>query len=508
MFSVGRTRKRFSIFNGQNTMRFIIRALNGLLLVAVTLGLIGFGVFELQTRLNKPERKFQPPTREQVHSVEVQNLAPQDIRPVITTYGEIQSRRSLVLRAPASGEVVEMADELRDGQSVLSGQQLLIVDPGSQQSRYSDARAALAEAEAELSEARNTLVLGEQELAAAQRQVNLQSKELQRQRTLKKNGLATESNVSSAELALTNAEQTLLNRNQSLVTASKRVERADLKIERARIDLADAERDLGDTRLTAPFAGILDAVNLELGQRVNQNEVIGNLIDPAALEAVFRVPNYQFAALLDSEGQLLRQPVKVVLKLGELELTTNGTIDRIAAVIGKGQSGRLVYATLQIDQNSILRPDDFVRVEIEEPALSQVATIPATAATADGRVLIVNSDQRLEERQLNVLRRLDDELVVSSNRLDLQVVTQRQPQLGSGVKVKILNPVASASAPANQETVPELVALEDDRRAVLIEFIAANQGMPKDRKERILAALNKPKVPLRMVERIESRMGG
>ena len=48
----------------------------------------------------------------------------------------------------------------------------------------------------------------------------------------------------------------------------------------------------------------------------------------------------------------------------------------------------------------------------------------------------------------------------------------------------------------------------DERRAKLVAFIEGNDRMPAEAKQRILGQLAKPKVPARMVERIESRMGG
>jgi hypothetical protein len=55
------------------------------------------------------------------------------------------------------------------------------------------------------------------------------------------------------------------------------------------------------------------------------------------------------------------------------------------------------------------------------------------------------------------------------------------------------------------------VALQEalaERKAKLVAFVTANKRMPAAAKQRILGQLEKPKVPARMVERIESRMGG
>jgi len=63
---------------------------------------------------------------------------------------------------------------------------------------------------------------------------------------------------------------------------------------------------------------------------------------------------------------------------------------------------------------------------------------------------------------------------------------------------------AEAVAPA----APEMIELSEERRAKLVAAVAANKMMPKDVQERLLTQLQAAEVPLKMVERIESRMGG
>ena len=55
---------------------------------------------------------------------------------------------------------------------------------------------------------------------------------------------------------------------------------------------------------------------------------------------------------------------------------------------------------------------------------------------------------------------------------------------------------------------PEMIELSEERRAKLVAAVAANKMMPKDVQERLLTQLQAAEVPLKMVERIESRMGG
>ena len=117
---------------------------------------------------------------------------------------------------------------------------------------------------------------------------------------------------------------------------------------------------------------------------------------------------------------------------------------------------------------------------------------------------MIGEGDRLEEVKVNLLRRQgDDVLVRSRDIVGRDVVAQRTPVLGSGIKVKPLN----QAQPLTVEE-PEMVELSQERRAKLVAAVEANTFIPKAAKERILGQLQKDKVPADVVQRLESRMGG
>jgi hypothetical protein len=95
-----------------------------------------------------------------------------------------------------------------------------------------------------------------------------------------------------------------------------------------------------------------------------------------------------------------------------------------------------------------------------------------------------------------------------------EVVAERSPLLGAGIKVRPIRREslppgdAAAAAAAMAPAEPEMVELTPERRARLIAYVEKNGGMPADVKRRLLAQLNAERVPAQMVDRIESRIGG
>ncbi|WP_247716902.1 efflux RND transporter periplasmic adaptor subunit [Gymnodinialimonas ceratoperidinii] len=526
-------------------MRFLGRALIGLFLTACTVGLfalagsITYGA--LQARWADEGRV--PPTRERVFAAEVAPLTFGDETPVLTAFGEIRSRRTLELRAPAEGTVVELAEGFEDGGAVTSGQLLARIDPAEAQSARDTAAADLQDAENELAEATRALELAEEEVTAARNQAEIRSRALERARDLLERGVGSTAAVETAELAEATAAQAILSQRRALAVAEARVDNAGTALSRRQIALAEAERRLAETELRAAFSGVLTDVDAAAGRLVSRNERLASLIDADALEVAFRISTAQYIRLLDADGNLPERPVRVILDVFGLDMTADATLTRESGAVEEGQSGRLLFA--RIDNARGLRVGDFVRVEVDEPTLSDVARLPAAALGSDGEILLLGEDNVLEAVEVALLSRQGDEVLVrptasapragdgegagagdaagrrGAGRSDgdapgnarpagqtatrfegRDVVLVRTPVLGEGIRVNPIRPGAE-DAPEVSDT----IALDPERRARLITYVETDGLIPDDARTRMLQQLNEEEVPLRIVNRLEARMG-
>ena len=488
-------------YNGQN-MRFLRQSMIGLFLAAVTLGLLVWAAQliggAVQTRM--ADAPAAPPARERVFSVNVVTAQSGPEAPVLRAFGEIASRRTLELRAAGSGRVVLLAQGFEDGGTVTAGDVLARIDPADAQSAVARGESDLADAQAEERDAARGLELAGDEVAAAQDQATLRDRAAQRQADLAQRGVGTAAASETAELAASAARQAVLARRQALAQAEARVDQAKTRTSRARIALDEQERRLAETVLRAPFDGTLSAPNVVEGRLVNANERLADLIDPDDLEVSFRLSTAQFARLLDAQGKILNADVTVTLDVAGIDLSAQGRVTRTSAAAGEGQTGRLVFAAL--DAPVGFKPGDFVTVAIREPVLENVMRLPASAVDAAGGVLLLGTDDRLEAAIVDVLRRDGDDVLVRGDIAGREVIEARSPLLGAGIAVKPLR--KGAQPPAG----PQMLELSEDRRARLVAFVEGNKRMPKAAKARVLAQLSEPQVPAKMVERIESRMGG
>lgn len=483
-------------------MRFFRRSLIGLFMLALTaaiLALAGNMVYSaLETRW--AEESTERPARERVFTVSVQTLQPESIVPELTSFGEIRSRRTLDLRAPLGGTVVDLSANFEEGGTVAAGQFLARIDPADASAAVEVAETDLLEAEADIADAERAISLALDELASSREQAALRDRALARQTDLLDRNVGTSAAVEDAELSAASARQTVLSRRQSLQTNEARLAQAKTLKTRREIALRDAMRQLDDTEIFAAFDGRLSDVAATAGGLVANNERLAQLVDPSALEVAFRVSTAQYTRLIDENGALIQAPVDIRLDVLGADLVVQGQLTRESAAVAEGTTGRLLFA--ELDATSGLRPGDFVTVVAKEPELRGVVRLPATALAADETILLVGEDNRLEELQVRLLRRQgDDVLVRVGAAAGREVVAERSQVLGAGIKVRPLR--ADGAAPE----APAMVELDDERRARIISFVEANTRIPDEVKQRMLGQLQEAKVPAAMVERIESRMG-
>jgi multidrug efflux pump subunit AcrA (membrane-fusion protein) len=480
-------------------MRFLRQAFLGLFILSLTAGLLGYSGQVLRDAITARMARegIAPERRERVYAVRTMVAEAATVTPRLTAFGRIESRRTLDIRAQAGGEIVELAAGFVEGGSVEAGQFLARIDPAEAEDARERAAIDLSDARAEAREADRALELARDELAAREAQAALQGRILARQRDLESRGVGTLTAIESAESGVMQARQAVLASRQALAVAEARVDRAATAVARAELALAEAGRRLAETRITARYSGRLSGVSAVEGGIVAAGEQIARLVDGRALEVAFRVSTAHYARMLDETGALLPLPVTATLDSGGTAIRATGRIAREAAALAEGESGRMIFAAL--GGAPAMKPGDFVRVSIRERPLDGVVRLPAEALGSDGAVLALDEGDRLELLAVTLLRRQGNEVLLAAPGLaGREIVTERSPALGPGLKVRRIGTAQD----------DDTVSLSTERRARLRAQVEADTALPEAERRRLLADLARPRVPARTVARIESRAGG
>jgi len=324
------------------------------------------------------------------------------VEPDLELFGEVVAGRLSELRPLVNGLIIEVGPGFEEGGIVKKGELLLQIDPF-------DYRTDLAEQQAQLKEARAKL--------AKLRRDYERAKELFEEKNI------SEQFLDDAELAVIEQE--------SMVTQRE-------------IGVQRAQKDLRDTRLIAPFAGVLKDVNADLGKQFSGfgDNKVADLIDTSRVDVRFSLSNAQYGRLLEGSEPVEGRPVQVSWKVGEKVLHYDAVISRVGAQIASTTGGIDIYAVIETGgEQTKLRPGAFVEVKLADKRYNDVISLPDSALYGEDRIYIVENE-RLAERQIRIHGYSGSNLIVSSAGEpalldgDLIVVTQLR-EGGPGAKISV-----------------------------------------------------------------------
>ena len=317
-----------------------------------------------------------------VPTIRVIESSPSQVRLIVNTQGTIQPRTETILVPEVSGNIVWISDNLVAGGFFQEGDVLLQIDDRDYIDTVNRASANVNRAEAEN---------------------EFSTFELERLETLVERQL-----VSLSEL-------------ERGVRAS-RISEASL--EDAILSLERAERDLERTKITAPFRGLVKSKQIDLGQFITRGAPIANIYSDDYVEVSLPIADQQLAYLnlpLTQRGELLESEapnVKIFSNYAGKDYEWLGKLVRTEAEIDL--RSRMVRSIARIYNNSsksnqYLAPPIglFVQAEIEGLLVDNITTIPRSALRGENIILIVDEENNLHQRSINILRIYGDEVFIS-----------------------------------------------------------------------------------------------
>jgi RND family efflux transporter MFP subunit len=397
-----------------NTNRVRIAAM--VLLPVVVLALSAFGAAVLiNSRADVPHQ--QPEAA--VPTVRVIEAVAQDVRITVRTQGTVQPRRQVTLVPQVSGRIVEVSPSFAVGGFFEADEMLVRIDPR-------DYDIAIVRAEAQLAEAQSRL---RQEEAAAE-QARREWAELGR-----------------GELT-------------GLAAREPQVLEARARLAAAEADLSGARLNRERTELRAPFAGRVREKIVDLGQYIAPGVTLATLysVDYAEVRLPLSDEDVRFLDLplsFRGEEELLQHEPVVTLKarfagrehewIGQI-VRTEGTIDA---------GSRMLYAVAQVENpygreataadRPPLKVGMFVQAEIEGRATGQSVILPRETIRGAGEVLVVDQDNRLRIRPVELLRSDRERAIVASGvQPGERVCVSLVETVVEGMKV---NPITDGPAP-------------------------------------------------------------
>jgi RND family efflux transporter MFP subunit len=322
--------------------------------------------------------------------------------------GTVRPLREIGLVPQVGGKVIYVSPNLVNGGEFRKGETLLRIEPV-------DYKLAVTLAEAKISDAQSKLQLAEEESEAAQEEW----------RTL-------------------HPEAAKGNRNPPpLVAKEPQLAAARAALEAARADLKAATLNLERTRLTAPFHGRVSQESVDLGQYVTPGQALASIYSTEAAE--ISVPLDQEDLLWVhvpgfTPGNDPGSSAIVRARIAGRDLPRSGKVVRTEGKLD--ERTRMIKVVVRVEKPYEKRPPLaaglFVTVDIEGRTLPNAALIPRAALHADSVVWVVDQEDRLVFRKVDIGRIQGEKVLITSGLKDGErVVTSPHKAVTNGMKVRI-----------------------------------------------------------------------
>ena len=356
-----------------------------------------------------------PQQREEVvNRVQVVDVALADARPVYVAFGTVEATRRAELRFSVGGEVESVEPGFRNGAVAREGELL---------ARLDDELLLLARDEASEQLDAETV-----NIESLETQLELRQRQFDRASRMREAAVISEARFDDSRLALSQASNAL---NQ----ASSRQRQLELRLRRA-------ERDLREARLTAPFTGVVSAVDIGVGKVVGSTTVVGYMTDTGNLEVSFVVPSEIYARSIE----LIGEDVDIVWKAGGRDVVSvSGEVVSAEGLVNSAEGGGRLYASIPGPEEgdssgTVIPPGAFVEVRVASIPLAGVAVLPDVALFNNDTVYVVEAG-RSSSRRVEVLARSEGKIFVTGELADGdRVIATRIPGLGEGLLVEAFAP--------------------------------------------------------------------
>jgi multidrug efflux pump subunit AcrA (membrane-fusion protein) len=317
--------------------------------------------------------------------VSVKTARPENLAPVLLTFGRLESRQVANLNTSISAPVKEI--HRHEGEWVEAGELLIELDATELQLAYEIALANYQRNQAQLKSVRTEQQLAEN-LVAEYRQLNeITQARLQRVRDLHERGMIADSELDATRQQA--SEQAILVEEHLARVADfpNRVAQQQANVDESAAYLERARIDLAQTRVVAPFAGRVISTEVTQGDRVTAGTSLVRIADYSGLEIRTSIAAGTAALLRDSisRGQ-------VVTATSELDgRRLSFPLVRLAADVKPGQSG--IDAFFASDASDALDIGRTLQLAVTLPEVSQVIPMPVHALYPDQTLYRVVEDR-------------------------------------------------------------------------------------------------------------------
>ena len=383
-------------------MKKFLKVLAPVLVLAVSIGVVG----ALSAAKPAPEKKEES---QRLISLYVDEVKSDTVTISVFTQGEVRPKTEIDLIPQVSGRIVGISESFAEGAEFSPGETLIKIDD-------TNYKVAVIRAEARVAGAQ---VAVQRELANAK---------IKKEHWLDKR---------------TSGEPTAYALNKPQVLE------AEALLLAAEADLKEAKLNVARTEINVPFLGRVRDKNVGIGQYVTAGTNLGRVFSTDTVEIRLSLTDAQMAELNLPMGFMADEfnapVVQFKARIGSQEHFWTGRIVRTHASVDS--QTRLIYAIAEVEDPYGLGSDNgapmavgmFVHAEIAGVNSQSAMVLPRLALRNADKVYVINDQNRLEIRKVEVISTSEEIVLVSAGvEVGDKVVTSTIPAAVDGMEVRAI----------------------------------------------------------------------
>lgn len=315
-----------------------VRTFFGLVLLAAG---IGIAVYLVAT---KPEVSKSSIDAQPVR-VQVVRVEPIDVARQWRGYGTTQAKATADVPARVGATVIEVPDSIEVGTIVAKGDVLAKLDGTDFRNALNIAQQRIAETDALIDQLTVERKRLEQRLEIERRDLKLAQDDFNRQDERLSTGSTTQADLDRSQRTLLAAQRAVLATRQQLDSIPPRLAGLEATRAAAQADRDNARSNLERTTIVSPIDGIVESLDVEVGENLAPGARVARVIDPRIIELPLQLPA--------SARSYVKQGDKAVITTRNMPDDCPPWTAQISRLSAGNSSTRTFTAFAEIDQSQI-----------------------------------------------------------------------------------------------------------------------------------------------------------
>ncbi len=365
--------------------RLILLSILFRIAVCVVLLVVAFAIFGLMVKTKpKPQRTS---ATQNLPLVKVMQARPVSVKRQWEGYGVAESLNSADIPARVTATVLEIPSQITPGNPVGEGQLIVQLDDRDYRHRLNIAEQDVADLESQLQKLDVDQISLQRRVKLAGERVELSQTEYDRTVAAEKKGGAKPREVDAARQLLVAALRDLSTVQSELDKLTPLRQGLTAKKQSQATALALAQLDLERCRIESPIAGVIQSIDVEVGENLVLGQRVARVVDVSHIEVMLRLPA--------GAREHVRLGDEVLLRTSGIgERVIRSEVTRISPEDDAGTRTMGIYVEWQQDVqvNSGLRPGQFVRGTVVSAENSMRWIVPRRAVLQD-RIQLVRDNK-------------------------------------------------------------------------------------------------------------------